>query len=263
MVTANIAIDQVGVHGGIPGQSRDDLSLGVTVELTNGDDTDVESWNWRLLAKPLGSAAHIVNPTESRSSFVPDVAGSYLIRLLVNGRVQDTVIAAVKTASLGLRIPAKGEVAELDGWETALQKIIGQLELGIISNRTNSDRYLVFSDDTQFAETGTTFVTKKTFRIVRDPNHLPVQWRVAVSLWVIAPGAVAECRVQAVGTGGTDSITLAQVSSTSETMVYGTIPIVDADEPSGDLVSIDIQLRNVSGAGTVYLQYTDVFALQS
>lgn len=263
MVTAIIEINQAGRPDGVPGQSRDDLVLAVAVNLTNSDNVGVVSWNWRLLAAPAGSAARLTNPLTPLASFVPDVAGSYLIQLLVNGHVKATAIAAVKTAFLALRIPAKGETTELNGWESAIQEIIGQLETSIASGGGETDRYLVFSDDTQFAETGTSFATKKTFRIIRDPNHPPVRWRAVVSLWVSAPGTVAECMIQAVGTGGTDTTTLTQVSNTSETPVYGFLAISNVNEPVGSFVSMNIRLRKVSGPGTVYLQYTDIFALQS
>src|SRR5574343_829993 len=133
MATANIIINQTGRPPGLPGRSRDDLALSVPVVLTNEDNSGVVALNWRMLAKPAASTANLDTPTSSSCQFTPDVAGSYLVQLLVNGRERATAIAAVKNAFLALRIPAKGETTELNGWEGAIQEIIGQLENSIAS----------------------------------------------------------------------------------------------------------------------------------
>ncbi len=263
MVTANIIINQIGRPPGLPGQSRDDLVLGVSVTLSNENNSGVNAWNWRLLAKPQGSSAGLSTPISATCAFTPDLAGSYLVQLLLNGVVQATAIAAVKTAYLGLRVPASGETHELGGWEQAIQTLIQQLEDGIPAGGGGGtlDRTLVFSDDTQFAEAGASFVTKKTFRIVRDSNKLPASWRVVVSLWGSASYDEAECRVNAVGIGGTDTVTLSTVLGTAETIVSGNITIDNDNEPSNTLVEIQIQLRLADGGGAANIQYTDVYAV--
>jgi hypothetical protein len=263
MVTVNIVIDQSGHPAGYPGQSRDDLSLSVPVVLSNYEDSGVVAWNWRLLGKPTDSLAGLDTPTAPTCQFTPDKTGSYLIQLVLNGRVRQTVIAAVKTAYLGLRIPVTGETNEMGGWERSVEELMHQLEDGIEAGSGGSgasDRTLVFSDDTQFAEAGGSFVTKKTFRIVRDSNKAPVAWRVVVSLWGAASYDTAECRVLASG-AGVDTLTLSSVTGTSETVVSGTLTINSSNEPANSLVTIQIQLRLASGSGAAYLQYTDVFAV--
>lgn len=263
MVTANIIINQTGKPPGLPGESRDDLSTGATVTLSNEENSGVVSWNWRLLAKPPGSVAGLTTPTASICTFTPDVPGSYRIQLLLNGSIRVTAIAAVKTSYLSLRIPAVGELDELGGWEEEIQTIMGQLEDGIQAGGGGggTGRYLVFSDDTQFSEGGAVFVTKKLFRIVRDSNSPPTSWRVVVSLWGTSSYDTAGCQVLATGSGGTDTLVLTPVASTVETVVTGTLPINGANEPQNSLITIEIQLRLESGSGSANLRYTDVYAM--
>lgn len=263
MVTASIVISQAGHFEGLPGVSRDDLSLGVPVVLSNHENSGVVDWNWRLLAKPGGSTAGIDTPVASTCRFTPDVAGSYLVQLLLNGRERATIIAAVKTSYLGLRIPAIGEVDEFSGgWESAIQTLVGQLESGIqAGGGTGVGRYLVFSDDTQFLEAGGTYVTKKTFRIVRDSASPPTSWRIVVSMWGTGGGDVAGCRVLATGSGGTDSVVLPFVATTTESIVAATLPISNTNEPQNSLITIEIQCRLESGGGSANLRYTDVYAV--
>jgi len=261
MATANIIINQTGRPPGLPDQSRDDLALSVPVILTNENNSGVVAWNWRLLSKPAGSGTGLDTPTLSSCQFTPDLAGSYLVQLVVNGQTRATAIAAVKTTFLGLRIPAKGETTELGGWEAAFQELFRQLEDGIQSGGGTSDRTLLFSDDTQFTEVGDTFITKKTFRVVRDPDKPPTQWRILVSLWGSSSYGLVECRVNAIGEGGTDTVTLPSVFGNAEIVVAANLTISNANEPVGSIVTIEIQLRLVSGGGAASLQYTDVFAL--
>jgi hypothetical protein len=421
MPTVQITINQAGKPAGIPGESRDDLALGIPVTLSNHDNTGIIAWNWRLLAAPSESAAAIGTPTGATCQFTPDVAGSYLLQLLANGRIRQTAVAAVKTAFLGMRLPAEGEATELGGWgqatnanlvalEGAVQSggvpnhharhenggadevnvagLSGLLadpqtplahaashqngggdEIGVgglsglladsqiagymydvghpisptlpapgdamtwdgaawgpvggvsphdwtheaggsdeisveglsgrLANRqlagyvydigqpiaagppapgdvltwggstwapvaptggSGVDRFLVFSDDTQFAEAGGTFVTKKTFRIVRDSDSPPIRWRIVVSMWGGGELDTVECRVQAVGSGGTDSATLPAVVGPSETIVSGNIDISGINEPENSMITINIQLRLAAGGGPANLKYTDIYA---
>jgi hypothetical protein len=457
MVTAQIVINQVGKPLNVLGQSRDDLALGVMVTLSNENNSGVYAWNWRILAKSVGSTTSLTTPTSSVCTFVPDVAGSYLIQLLLNGRTVATAIAAVKTSYLGLRIPVRGETDELSGWDVAMSTLVNSLETAIstgggslphhinhqnggsdevnvagldgylnqpqnadklqnraisasvpsdndslvwnaslarwrpksivvhntnhqnggsdeisvtgldgylnqpqnadkLQNRAISasapsdndslvwnstlarwrpksivvhntnhqnggsdeisvegldgylnqpqdadrirsrivadtapadgyvliwnasanrwipgaqtgssggdlDRTLVFSDDTQLTEPGGNFVTKKTFRIVRDPNKIPSSWRFVVSLWGTDPNDTAECKINAVGTGGTDTVTLSTVFGSTETIVSGNIVINDINEPNNSFVTIQIQLRLSAGATGANIKYTDMYAL--
>jgi hypothetical protein len=119
--SASIRIDQPAnptTPIGQPGRARDDLLLGLPVTLRNSDDTDVVRWVWALIDVPLGSTATLSGTTSPQVTFTPDVAGSYLARLMVNdglaGQI-DLKVAAVKD-SLGRRYPATGETASSVNW---------------------------------------------------------------------------------------------------------------------------------------------------
>jgi hypothetical protein len=149
-----------------------------------------------------------------------------------------------------------------DSTDNAVKKYvqIGNLSWGL-------DRTLVFSDDTELGESSGTFVTKKTFRIVRDSDQPPTAWRIVVSLKTSGGGSeIAECKFL-IGTDLTfsdpnlfdTSDTLTHDTST-ETVLATTLVITDK-EPEDELLYAALQLR-LSGSGTtVYVQYTDIFAI--
>lgn len=128
MATIRIIINQIGKPAGVAGESRDDLDTGALVVLTNDDNDGATSFLWEFVSTPATSAATLFGATTSTASFTPDVIGSYLFQLTINGRIKGRAIAAVKTGE-GLRIPATGEANELGGWEVALGDNLGILEI--------------------------------------------------------------------------------------------------------------------------------------
>jgi hypothetical protein len=109
--------------------SRDDLSLGVPVVLSNDDNTGITSWKWSLISKPEGSATTLSTPTSSTSGFTPDAEGSYLIELTVNGKIKKRIIGAVLTTS-GVRLTAVGEANEFGGWGATINESLTIVEAG-------------------------------------------------------------------------------------------------------------------------------------
>lgn len=103
--------------------------VGETVVLDGRNSSDPESglitYRWVFASRPPGSAAALVNPTSVNPSFVPDIAGSYVVSLVVNDGMQDSlsdnvaVAAAVNsppTANAGPdQSVATGSLAQLDG----------------------------------------------------------------------------------------------------------------------------------------------------
>jgi hypothetical protein len=114
------------------------------------------------------------------------------------------------------------------------------------------DRSLVFSDDTEFTEGTSGYVTKKTFRIVKDSDRPPAEWRIIISMWVDGPDQ-AYCLV----TIGTDSAGLVSASATEE-VVATNITITDSDDTP--LTAI-IQLKTLGGIGLAHIKYTDIYAI--
>jgi hypothetical protein len=116
MPAALIRIDQATNASpiGVAGRSRDDIDISQVVQLRNADDSGVRSWRWDIVDRPAGSAAALSSPVSAAPTFTPDVAGSYLIELVVNeGRTGeiDRRIVAIRDA-LNLRVPAAGEKNE-------------------------------------------------------------------------------------------------------------------------------------------------------
>lgn len=122
------------------------------------------------------------------------------------------------------------------------------------------DRHLIFGDDSEFTETSSSYVTKKSIRVVRDSAKAPSSWRLVVSLWITGGGTSADCRLQSVGTG-TDNGT---VSSTEVTETNASIKkialTITASNQTDQFLTINIQLQ-ATGGGTAHLKYTDLYAI--
>jgi len=48
------------------------------------DGDPILGWNWYFVSKPPGSTAEIINAHTSTPSFVPDIAGEYVVELVVS-----------------------------------------------------------------------------------------------------------------------------------------------------------------------------------
>ena len=75
------------------------VQVGAMVTLDGSKSSDVDgnllTYQWTFMAVPTGSAAQLLNPTNVMPTFVANVAGQYVVKLLVNDgkvtSVQDTV----------------------------------------------------------------------------------------------------------------------------------------------------------------------------
>lgn len=128
MASAQIIILQDG-QGSAPGVSIDTLKLGELVTLRNSDqgNLDVNVWQWTLVGRPLGSTATLAGSQSAVAAFTPDVPGTYMVQLDVNGGGQtgetQVRLAVVREAIGGgrlpellVRIPGPGEGAEAN-WD--------------------------------------------------------------------------------------------------------------------------------------------------
>lgn len=76
--------------------ARDDISLfpvsTFPVYFSNSVDgnSGVMTWQWTLLEKPPGSAIALINPTSAICELRPDVYGTYVVSLSVNGMSRKT-----------------------------------------------------------------------------------------------------------------------------------------------------------------------------
>lgn len=101
---------------------------GALVTLANADSAGGTALEWELVSKPPGSTAQLSDINTASPTFTPDLEGSYLIRLTLDGGLDGTAVAAIKSAALDLRVPVSGETDELGGWEKAVQDIVDTLE---------------------------------------------------------------------------------------------------------------------------------------
>lgn len=142
-------IDQVTMPAGVAGQSRDDLVLNQVVSVTDTGSGAVRLWVMR--DRPKGSAAVLSSSSGPSVTFLPDIEGTYSIRLSVDGgadsdhlydiaaAVQILLPSWISSTLRRLRIPAFGEALEFNrfsypqvgdntrGWADKINEILGVL----------------------------------------------------------------------------------------------------------------------------------------
>ena len=97
-----------------PGAAQS-VTVGSTVTLNGASSSDPENdpltYSWTFVSKPTGSSATFTNPTSVVSTFVADVAGSYVVGLTVNdGKVNGLLATTTITSS-----PANAPTPTADG----------------------------------------------------------------------------------------------------------------------------------------------------
>ncbi len=90
-----------------PNQS---VKVGQLVTLDGSASSDPEgqtlTYNWTFTSRPSGSTATLTNPTTVHPTFTPDVAGNYVVRLVVNDGTQNsTNTASVTIAATAANLP--------------------------------------------------------------------------------------------------------------------------------------------------------------
>lgn len=109
-------------------------TLGASVQL----DTDVagDFYQWELLDKPEGSAAALSSSATKNPTITPDITGTYLLKLLINGSNAYFGALAVPSVRANKRFIAFGEgdaakggnVAGDRGWAESLNQTLRGLE---------------------------------------------------------------------------------------------------------------------------------------
>lgn len=114
---ASIIFNQAGTPAGVAGKSRSDFVISPLTIVNCTNATAETSYAWTLLDVPIRSAL-VRGTTGSGStfSFTPDVKGTYLVKLTVNGSSLSTDTArsfcAVLSTGAGWRYKAAGETEE-------------------------------------------------------------------------------------------------------------------------------------------------------
>jgi hypothetical protein len=80
----------------------------VTLDGSGSTDAnnDALTYKWVLLAKPIGSAAALTNPTSAKPTFNADLAGVYVASLVVNdGKLNSEIVTTTVTAAVANSAP--------------------------------------------------------------------------------------------------------------------------------------------------------------
>lgn len=125
-----------------------------------------------------------------------------------------------------------------------------------------SDRWQVHAQDTEYTETGQTFVNKFSFRVARDPDYKPSKWRINVELWVESTsGEKPEARIRVTGSGGTDTVTIVGGAYTTAIVYRDSLTISDTNEPVGEGLTVYVDLRCDTLGGTAHLKLFQFLAI--
>jgi hypothetical protein len=115
----SIVINQVGLPPGQPGVSRSDVVAGTYVQLTNGNNTSIIYWQWSFVSwpqlTPTEPAPTMYDSLTKQAYFMPEHSGTYIVKLIVNRRVEGTLGLTVRTANMGMYLPAEGQTTEFAG----------------------------------------------------------------------------------------------------------------------------------------------------
>lgn len=104
------------------------VSVGTLVTVDGSGSSDANSdtlkYSWSLTSKPLGSIAALSSATVSKPTFTVDVAGSYILSLVVNdGKVDSSAVTVTVTATTS--VPNTAPVANAgNGQNVALGSLV-------------------------------------------------------------------------------------------------------------------------------------------
>lgn len=139
-----------------PGGAQNVL-VATTITLDGNGSSDQNgnplTYAWEFVSKPAGSVAILASSTAAKATFVPDLAGIYLINLTVNdGKVNSPPVTVAVTASNtnlsitqapfanGSSIPVRLAAVSVGGSNLSPQLSIGDIPKG-------TDRFAILMDD--------------------------------------------------------------------------------------------------------------------
>jgi hypothetical protein len=114
--------------------------IGETVTLNGSGSTDTDgkplTYKWSIVSAPSGSKATISNPTAEIASFVPDVAGTFVVQLIVNDGILNSLPATTE-------IMAVAQVTSLTQQIRNLQVVIANLPPSAFRNVVLKEALLI------------------------------------------------------------------------------------------------------------------------
>lgn len=112
--------------------SNTDLTINTLVTLTNQDAGGEVTYAWSIVDQPDGTADALSGASGPSVTFTPKKEGTYLIRLVVNGSLENQVVAAVRHLKTRIRVPAGSETNEAAsaprGWATDTNAVLDLLD---------------------------------------------------------------------------------------------------------------------------------------
>lgn len=174
----------------------------------------------------------------------------------LGGTYPNPTVVGIQGNPVDSSSPSGGDVLV---WSTETSEWVPEAQSG-----GGVGHFLVFSDDTEFAESGTTAVVKKTFRLVIPSGRANDQWLAIASIWVNGGGGdTAEC-ICRVGDGVStwDSTTFTTINTT-ETVFEQLINVNDPPETPGTIIYVEFTLRVTTGTDEARLRYTDLYAIHN
>lgn len=81
-------------------------------------------YNWAIAAAPAGSLAYIQDPTAQLTSFVPDLAGTYVIQLVVSDGLLDSQPGAIQIQVVTFQSTAATMIQNVQGTIVSLDPIV-------------------------------------------------------------------------------------------------------------------------------------------
>jgi len=209
-------------------------------------DPTVTGIQGRAITEDVPEASDVL--TWNGESWAPAAGGVGDLGGDISGTLDDVTVTGIQGRAITEDVPEVSDVLTWNG--AAWAPAVGGGPGG------SSDGYdLIFSDDTEFTESGEVPSIKKTFRVVMDSAYKPTLWRVVVSLWIETEGIGVESQCT-VAIGGDDVVLT--TDSAVEAVVSGWIDVTaNADE----LLTATISLLPVGGVGIAHVKYTDIYAV--
>ena len=107
--------------------SNDDLPIDTLVTLANDNVGGETTYLWEIVDQPVGTADTLSSTSAPSVTFTPKKEGSYLIKLTVNGTLENKVVCAVRQLKTRMRVPAASETSEVNstkGWALAANLVL-------------------------------------------------------------------------------------------------------------------------------------------